>query len=217
MDEVFSWLDQHNGAVTATATVALALLTAVLALLNRGLLRATAKATNAAVRAAEAAEDEAKASRESIELDWRPVLTFHHATGTSTVTEGFSMSFAKTVVHNVGRGPGLNVRFLQRKRNEKGGTDWQMTKRFSLAGGDNISSHSWVRPDPRSGVAELPEPADEVWGGAFPRAKEVLICQDQAGHYYRFIDPRTFADVWRDGEEPRPVWLDWYRGFLDND
>ncbi len=85
-DQVFGWLDQHNGAVTALATAALALLTAVLALLNRGLLRATAKATDAAVRAAKAAEDEAKASREAIELDWRPLLTFHHATERETRT-----------------------------------------------------------------------------------------------------------------------------------
>jgi hypothetical protein len=195
--DAMTWLDQHNGLVTALATVALAALTAVLAIENRRLLLASADATAATKRA--------------LDLDWRPVLTFHHATETSTITGAFTMISAATYVRNVGRGPALNVRFLRRKRNDDGTPDWQMTKRFSLAGGDTVSEHSWVTTDPGKGVPHQGEPPDEVWGAAFPQAREVLICQDQGGQLYRFVDPEPLE--WRAGD-PRKAWVEWYRGLL---
>lgn len=76
-DQILTWLDQHNGAITALATFALALVTVFVWRANQRLVRANTKATRAAERAAKAAEDEAKASREAMELDWRPVLTFN--------------------------------------------------------------------------------------------------------------------------------------------
>jgi hypothetical protein len=198
--QVFAWIEQHNGLITAVATAALAALTAVLALENRTLLKASAAATEATKRAARAAEDQATASAEALQLDWRPVLTFHHSTETHTITGAWSTTSAVTYVRNVGRGPALNTRFLHRKRDEDGNSDWQRTKRFSLAGGgDTVSDHAWVKTDPHLG-----EPSEDVWGGAFPNASEVLICQDQAGHLYRFVDPQPIPDSWREGEKPQP-------------
>jgi hypothetical protein len=100
IDQVFGWLDQHNGTVTAIATAVLALVTIALAILNQRLLKASTKATEAAQRAAKAGEDEAKASREAMELDWRPVLTFHHATETTELSEAATMTSDTTYVRN---------------------------------------------------------------------------------------------------------------------
>jgi hypothetical protein len=195
-DALLSWLDKHNGLVTALATAALALLTGILAIENNRLLKASARATETTERA--------------LELDWLPVLTFHHTTDRSDLG-GFPMAFAATYVRNVGRGPAVNVRFLRRKVLDDGTKEWEMTKRFSLAGGDTIDRHAWVSSDPHQG-----EPAEEVWGGVFPKAKEVLICQDQAGHLYRFIDPEPNPDKWQEGD-PGKAWVDWYQGLLDSD
>src|SRR5207249_3612269 len=106
---------------------------------------------------------------------------------------------------NVGRGPALNIRYLERWRKDDATSTWQMTKRFSLSGGDGVADHSWVETDPTSRVPRMAEPADQVWGGSYPRAKEVVICQDQAGRFYRFIDPIPLPEVWREGDVPRPV------------
>jgi hypothetical protein len=189
------------------ATAALAALTGVLAWENRTLLKASAAATEATERAAKAAEDQATASAEALQLDWRPILTFHHTTQSGST---IPMTFSVVYVLNVGRGPSLNIRYLSRK-SAGGGTTFQMTRRFSLHAGDGTLDYKWSTATP------LPEPADEVWGGTFPTVKEVLICQDQAGHLYRFVDPQPIPDVWRGDNERRPVWVDWYRTWLGSD
>jgi hypothetical protein len=180
----------------------------VLALLNRGLLRASAKSTDAAVRAAKAAEDEAKASREAMERDWRPVLSFDR---TMRYGGGIAMASEASHVRNVGRGPALNIRYLRRTRDAD--IQWGVTKLFSLAGsGDTADRPVWEDFD------SLPsEPAEEIWGGLFPAATRVLVCQDQAGFVYRFVDPNPIPDVWQEGIEPKPAWVDWYHSWLASD
>jgi hypothetical protein len=201
--QIGDWLDHHNGLITALATVALAALTAMLALENRRLLQASTRATDATERA--------------LDLDWRPVLTFDHVTSSSRLgSTGISIAYAATHVRNVGRGPALNVRFLHRRAKDDGSRAWQMTKRFSLAGGgDTVAGHSWVETDENS-VAEKGEPADDVWGGPFPLVNEVLICQDQAGRLYRFVDPEPVPAEWRVGDGKK-AWVEWHRGLVSSE
>jgi hypothetical protein len=200
-DQIFSWTEQHNGLITALATAALALLTAILALENRSLLKASSAATEATKRAAKAAEDQATATAEALQLDWRPILTLHHTTQLSSV---MPMSFPVVHVLNVGRGPALNVRYF-RRLGERNAPPWQITKLFSVHGGGEAKDYKWVDTKPPPSP-----PDDEVWGGAFPNVKEVMICQDQAGHMYRFVDPQPIPDIWPGDSESRPFWVDWY-------
>ncbi len=92
-----------------------------------------------------------------------------------------------------------------------------MTKRFSLPGRRCRGRTLMGADRPRQRDSLSGEPDDQVWGDTFPRAREVLMCQDQTGHLYRFIDPIPLPDVWRQGDDPRPGWVDWYRGWLDAD
>lgn len=190
---IFDWLDQHNGFVTALATVALATLTAYLAFGNRKLLQASTAATKAA-------QEEAALTREAMQLEWRPILTCFPW---KILGQPSPVPVEVRLVKNVGRGPALNVRLLSRVNTDPR-APWSVSAPFGLGAGEATSDLEWE--EIVSQLNDAARPPNEVWGG--PDVYDALFCQDQAGVLYRFKVPEPIPDIWpRNG--PKEPWVEW--------
>ena len=218
--DVVSWLDVHNGAITALATIALAALTALLVWLNRQLLgaasasanaaheaaEATQKAANAALTEAQATEKAANAAQLALELDYRPVIVITNSFGQGNPPD-------RVILENVGRGAALNVWYVCKMATEwhagnpGHAEEWRIGGRRSLAAGKNSDELA-----ANFGMGGLPP--NELWQGAKGLIQKVVVCLDQAGNRYRFAHPSPVPDIWRPGDDLSD-WAEWYAALGD--
>jgi hypothetical protein len=214
-----NWLDTHNGTITAGATAALAILTAVLVILNRRLLKESAAATAAATKAASATEKAASSAHEqalatekaaaaaqmAVELDYRPAVVVIKTYGGGNPPDRVELA-------NFGRGPALNVHYLSRmsaewqQGNPGHELEWRHASSPVIAAGQSPPAFAvnW-------GMNEV---ADAVWQGATGVIRQVVCCQDQAGNRYRYMPPNPMPEIWH-VREAKNAWVEWYEALVD--
>jgi hypothetical protein len=218
---------------TAVATFAVAGVTGLLAVAtfvlaffawrsireNQHLITATQTSAKATEESAAAAQKSAKAAeltitemRQDRELEYRPYLSLEVAGGWSswvakwTEKENPEIDNPGVVtVFNFGRGPAIHVlccaAWLPTEPN--GSPHLHTSNPFDLSPNDEKRQRVQDRKGllPYEEIAGTPLTADRPAWFAF--------CQDQLGHYFRFV-PLRKPDDWREGQGDRPPWVGFY-------
>ncbi len=193
----------------AGGTLALALVTAVMAWQTRGVAGATKDAARAAAEEAKASADTVAEIQRDRELNWRPYpfLTTSGRYGTNG-TDPDSFDFV-----NIGRGPAFNCVYAHYFERPVGGgrvvPEWRSNTKPAVipaAGGAQGSADLQPHPIPTS----LFQDAD---GKMADPAIAVFYQDTLSNTAYRLLPPRAKPDVWRPGMVAEQ-WVTWYFGWI---
>lgn len=151
----------------------------------------------------------AKEDQRNRELQWRPYfVAFQHVPG-------------HIFIDNLGKGPGMNVRYCRIVRDQKGEEALFATEPFDMP--PRLAPPEPL-PSAQKTSHDVPlKPEGQAWiqtvlsGIAFERYddktewKHAVVCEDRFETYYRFrLRPgEKEPDTWRRGQRRVPDWIYW--------
>jgi hypothetical protein len=161
---------------SAWATASAAIATAVMAYLTRKVAMATNEEATQTRRVAQQ-------QQEDRELAWRPVLGLRWDRVTNEGGGAVIRYTGQWLITNVGSGPGINCRFVERLIDQDPPAGWRLSNAVNVsAGGETEIGTEGSEPPIPNDLFVAPETADSDVGPV----RRVLFCEDVFGARYRF-------------------------------